>query len=84
LYLYRVCSTTQQKYSSCIDFFYEKNGRWYSITGLRETKAYRLAERIGQLSKLGTVSLGLPEKVAVFKVRQKYNFDFNGKRWCNS
>jgi len=25
----------------------------------------------------------LPEKVAVFKVRQKYNFDFSQKRWRN-
>ena len=33
------------------------NGRWYNITGLRETKAYRLAERIGQLNKLGTVKV---------------------------
>ena len=24
---------------------------------------------------------GLPEEVAVFKVRQKYNFDFKQKRW---
>ena len=34
-----------------------KNGKWYNITGLRETKAYRLAERIGQLNKLGTVKV---------------------------
>lgn len=33
------------------------NGKWYSITGLHETKAYRLAERIGQLNKLGTVKV---------------------------
>jgi len=33
------------------------NGKWYKITGLRETKAYRLAERIGQLNKLGTVKI---------------------------
>jgi len=33
------------------------NGQWYNITGLRETKAYRLAERIGQLNKLGTVKV---------------------------
>jgi len=33
------------------------NGKWYNITGLRETKAYRLAERIGQLNKLGTVKV---------------------------
>jgi len=33
------------------------SGKWYNITGLRETKAYRLAERIGQLNKLGTVKV---------------------------
>jgi hypothetical protein len=33
------------------------SGRWCNITGLRETKAYRLAERIGQLNKLGTVKV---------------------------
>jgi hypothetical protein len=33
------------------------SGKWYDITGLRETKAYRLAERIGQLNKLGTVKV---------------------------
>jgi hypothetical protein len=32
-------------------------GRWHNVTGLRETKAYRLAERIGQLNKLGTVKV---------------------------
>ena len=32
-------------------------GRWHNITGLRKTKAYRLAERIGQLNKLGTVKI---------------------------
>ena len=25
--------------------------------------------------------LGLPEKIAVFKIRQKYNFDFKLKKW---
>jgi SRSO17 transposase len=34
-----------------------KNGQWHNITGLRETKAYRLAQRIGQLNKLGTVKV---------------------------
>jgi SRSO17 transposase len=33
------------------------SGKWYDITGLRETKAYRLAERIGKLNKLGTVKI---------------------------
>jgi SRSO17 transposase len=33
------------------------SGRWYNITGLRKTKKYRLAERIGRLNKLGTVKI---------------------------
>jgi SRSO17 transposase len=33
------------------------NGQWCKITGLRKTKAYQLAERIGQLGKLGTVKI---------------------------
>jgi len=33
------------------------SGRWYNIAGLRETKAYQLAERIGQLNKLGKVKV---------------------------
>jgi SRSO17 transposase len=33
------------------------SGIWYNITGLRKTKAYRLAERIGKLNKLGTVKI---------------------------
>jgi hypothetical protein len=28
--------------------------------------------------------VGLPEEVAVFKVRQKYNFDFRRKKWRDS
>jgi len=32
-------------------------GRWHNITGLRKTKKYRLAERVGQLNKLGTVKI---------------------------
>jgi hypothetical protein len=32
-------------------------GQWHNITGLRETKAYQMAERIGQLNKLGTVKV---------------------------
>jgi hypothetical protein len=33
------------------------SGKWYHITGLRKTQAYRLAERIGYLNKLGTVKV---------------------------
>jgi SRSO17 transposase len=33
------------------------SGTWCSITGLRKTRKYRLAERIGQLNKLGTVKI---------------------------
>jgi SRSO17 transposase len=32
-------------------------GKWYKITGLRKTKEYRLAERIGSLNKLGLVKV---------------------------
>jgi SRSO17 transposase len=33
------------------------SGTWCSVTGLRKTKKYRLAERIGRLNKLGTVKI---------------------------
>jgi len=33
------------------------SGTWCNITGLRKTKKYRLAERIGKLNKLGTVKI---------------------------
>ena len=33
------------------------SGRWCKVTGLRKTKTYRLAERVGQLGKLGTVKV---------------------------
>jgi len=33
------------------------SGVWCNITGLRKTKKYRLAERIGKLNKLGTVKI---------------------------
>jgi SRSO17 transposase len=33
------------------------SGAWYNIAGLRKTKKYRLAERIGKLNKLGTVKI---------------------------
>jgi SRSO17 transposase len=33
------------------------SGIWCDVTGLRKTKKYRLAERIGRLNKLGTVRI---------------------------
>jgi SRSO17 transposase len=33
------------------------SGIWCNITGLRKTRKYRLAERIGKLNKLGTVKI---------------------------
>ena len=33
------------------------SGTWCNVTGLRKTKKYRLAERIGRLNKLGTVRI---------------------------
>jgi len=33
------------------------SGIWCNVTGLRKTKKYRLAERIGKLNKLGTVKI---------------------------
>jgi SRSO17 transposase len=33
------------------------SGTWYNIAGLRKTGAYRLAERIGKLNKLGIVKI---------------------------
>ena len=33
------------------------SGLWCKVTGLRKTKAYQLAERIGKLNKLGTVKV---------------------------
>ena len=34
-----------------------KDGRWFELTGLRESRICRLAERIGTLKKLGTVKI---------------------------
>ena len=33
------------------------SGRWHRVTGLRKTKTYRLAERIGRLNKVGQVKI---------------------------
>jgi SRSO17 transposase len=35
----------------------KNGGLWCNITGLRKTKTYRLAERIGKLNNLGTVKI---------------------------
>ena len=32
-------------------------GKWYNVSGLRKTRKYRLAERIGQLNGLGMVKI---------------------------
>ena len=32
-------------------------GKWHNVSGLRKTRKYRLAERIGQLNGLGTVKI---------------------------
>ena len=33
------------------------SGKWYNIAGLRKTRKYRLAERVGSLNKLGMVKV---------------------------
>jgi SRSO17 transposase len=38
------------------------SGIWCNVTGLRKTKKYRLAERIGRLNKLGTVKIVLSRR----------------------
>jgi SRSO17 transposase len=35
----------------------KNSGTWCNITGLRKTKQYKLAERVGKLNKLGTVRI---------------------------
>ena len=50
------------------------------ITG--DKAHYILSEHITVLfDDVDTYFLDLPENVAVFKIRQKYNFDFQNKRW---
>jgi len=34
-----------------------RGGRWFRIAGLRNTRTYRLAERVGQMKKLGEVKV---------------------------
>ena len=47
------------------------SGRWYKIAGLRKSRTYRLAERIGRLNNLGTVKIvfsrrrGEPKHIAI-------------------
>jgi hypothetical protein len=61
----------------------ESYGIRYDVIKITGDKAgYISSEGIGVLyDDTDTCFLDLPEKVAVFKVRQKYNFDFVGKRW---
>jgi len=50
------------------------------ITG--EKAAYILKEGINVLfDDMNRYFAGLPEEVAVFKIRQKYNFDFRRQMW---
>jgi len=50
------------------------------ITG--DKLSYILGQGIGVLfDDVDHYFVDLPEEVAVFKVRQKYNFDFSQKRW---
>jgi len=52
------------------------------ITG--DKTSYILTQNIDVLfDDVDNYFVDLPEKVAVFKVRQKYNFDFSQKRWRN-
>jgi uncharacterized HAD superfamily protein len=55
----------------------------YHVIKITAEKAkYILREGISILfDDMDEYFLDLPEEVAVFKVRQKYNFDFGRKRW---
>ena len=61
----------------------ERYGITYHVLKITGSKArYILDEGISVLfDDVDEYFLGLPEEVAVFKIRQKYNFDFNRKRW---
>ena len=58
-------------------------GITYHVIKITAEKAgYILREGISILfDDMDEYFLDLPEEVAVFKVRQKYNFDFGRKRW---
>ena len=61
----------------------QKHGITYHVIKItREKAGYILDEGIGVLfDDVDDYFLDLPEKVAVFKIRQKYNFDFTLNRW---
>lgn len=69
-----------------VDAELEKYGITYHVLEITSAKArYILDEGISVLfDDVDDYFLELPEEVAVFKIRQKYNFDFGGKRWRNS
>jgi len=60
-----------------------KHGITYHVIKITSDKAkYILDEGVDVLfDDQDEYFLELPEEVAVFKVRQKYNFDFNRKKW---
>ena len=64
----------------------EKYGITYHVIKITSAKArYILDEGVSVLfDDVDDYFLELPEKVAVFKIRQQYNFDFGRKRWRNS
>lgn len=61
----------------------EKHGITYHVMKITAEKAgYISSEGIEVLfDDVDDYFLELPEEVAVFKIRQKYNFDFKGKKW---
>jgi len=50
-------NSTKHKLSKYGKNVLRKDSRWYKIAGLRESRMYCLAERIGTLKKLGTVKI---------------------------
>lgn len=61
----------------------EKHGITYHVMKITAEKAgYISSEGIEVLfDDVDDYFLELPEEVAVFKIRQKYNFDFSRKKW---
>jgi hypothetical protein len=61
----------------------ERYGITYDVIEITAKKArYISSEGIGVLfDDVDEYFLDAPEEVAVFKVRQKYNFDFRRKKW---
>ncbi len=64
----------------------ERHDITYHVIKITSAKArYILDEGVSVLfDDVDDYFLELPEKVAVFKIRQRYNFDFSRKRWRNS